>query len=79
MRLDLRDERGGATPTFLYDFPNKDLGEPCYNLCNGHGHLLAEALLNYLPRRRVRTWAFKWFVREVVSCHTLRTACFGRA
>ena len=52
-----RDNKRGATVTFLYDFPDEDLGETCHDLCHGHGHLLAEALLNYLPRRRVRTWA----------------------
>ena len=45
----------GELPTFLHDLPNEDLGKPSHDLRHGHGYLLTEALLNYLPRRRVRT------------------------
>jgi hypothetical protein len=53
--------------TFLYDFSDEDLGEPSHDLGDGHGDLLAEALLNYLPRHRVRIWALREWIRSCVS------------
>ena len=67
-RLDFGAEQlvMGSLFTFLYNFSDKDLGEPSYDLGDGHGHLLAEALLNYLPRRRVRIWALSDWARSCV-------------
>jgi hypothetical protein len=76
-RLDLGSRVGHELLTFLDDFSDEDLGEPSHDLGDGHGDLLAEALLNYLPRRRVRIWALREWIRSCVL--TFRTACFGRA
>jgi hypothetical protein len=57
----------GRLSTFLYNFSNEDFGEPCHDLGDRHGDLLTEALLNYLPRRRVRTWALRgWIGSRVI-------------
>jgi len=62
----VRDQSGYAT--FLYNFSDKDFGESSHDLGDRHGDLLTEALLNYLPRRRVRTWASRgWNGLEVVA------------
>lgn len=67
-RLDFGAEsvKMGSLFTFLYDFSDKHLGESSYDLGDGHRDLLAEALLNYLPRRRVRIWALSDWTRSCV-------------
>ncbi len=54
--------------TFLYNFSDKDFGEPSHDLGDRHVNLMTEALLNYLPRCQVWTWVSReWNGMEVAT------------